>query len=94
MVACSHHCTKWGDTELESSFGSKNILMGLERLEKGDARGRRASQRLLQPSSLGCRWQQGCRGNDMEAVGWGKLTRFRVCLDVGGSGGEGVQVTA
>lgn len=30
----------------------------------------------------------------MGALGWGKLTRLRVCLDVGDSGGEGVPVTA
>ena len=30
----------------------------------------------------------------MEAVGCGKLTRLRVCLDVGDSGGEGVPATA
>ena len=44
MEACSHHCPTGGGFQLESSFGSKNILMVLARLERGDARGKRASQ--------------------------------------------------
>lgn len=71
-----------------------NSLVGLARLEKGDARGRKASQGLLPPSKLRCWRQQGCRGNVVEAFGWEELTGFRVCLEVGGTGGEGVLVTA
>lgn len=44
MEAYSHHCPTWGGFELESSFGSKNILMVLARLERGDAQGKRVSQ--------------------------------------------------
>lgn len=29
----------------------------------------------------------------MEVFGWEELTGFRVCLDVGGIGGEGAQVS-
>lgn len=44
MEACCHHCPPWGGFELESSFGSKDILMVLARLERGGAQGKAVSQ--------------------------------------------------